>query len=1264
MANQFPEVLPEVISMPITGWYCQTSGNARRRVTKNTSTSAEQGVYNVKGVPGHTHNASAVVSVDADYSKFRDAAIDVPDNVWAVGALNLPAGLLTDSEEPDNANERYDRVIEKCVGYMSLFPENCTGHIREPTRSIGEIRTLVAPKARLDTLTYVDEMGGWRVPLDANDETAEQDALVSDFPDVRVSMLPRSKHETATLNMGTSPSSLYIDFESALNLRYRIDALDAAAGTIGWKAREHRLWLAAIAAQEVADAAHTAADVALAAQMLIVTAAQAAYDAAPDHPNGPLWIDWNVQAVEGTRLQAIRTSAGAVLASATAAAAAAEQRAIWDNTVVFAWDSDKRLYKSAREVTVILSSVQAVYKATVGGNAAGVAPATGPIYDGAAVANHAPRLTLTFPVMQTTSAFDGSCWLASIKNEEALSYASRTNGLTLATEIKVDILGAGTPGPFKWVGMPALRIPVGGKYALPGPDILQEQFGDGGATDLQYNFYDKFASLTPLGLLRYQFRQQSAAAAIVAGDTAETQSKAAPGVLQFATRALHRNGALFFNRPGGFQKDLYEKQLVRDYGAPVQPYVAIAHPVGLDILTSGIREALYGFHSPQVLEDDLGDANTDRQNEFNAAVTALSDAHALVSRLRVGGDPEELAESRAVLENARIAEAVARTAYEDSTVLEAAAHAQNALTHIDPFLPEPDKFGPGRAACFQFAGTKFQGTCTFEFPVATFAVGNLPRYWQAGPVSQVGTHNYLSVACTPFMFQSRAADGLIPIANLNGIGVGAANALYITTIPTCILDVAQVSDAGTVTCNYDFTKTMSTEQGHDATNGADGAKFFIPGFTFALSRGEGDKSNVLADYNQFPNLAAGIAAQDLRDIYGTKQFIGNQFTVPHLKIGYTHLGGVLTSMRIYEYIFASQTISGLLFKTAAAHAGREYMFYVPVTADTLAARVEYTHGGDGQYVAGRARIDLPAPQCVSATDGAIVGFPSATFAAILAANIDWNMIILDEPFVQQNQIFGAGPFAEEVALTQSRGAVFQSRKRISQHVCGPILNPNTRIGAVAPLNYDSRHLPPELRDFRLQFYDIDWSRLQATSTTLNELTLYEFKDGTQKVGAEENLLYLPQFREFKRAVTDGTFNIEIFSELGSPSYFCLFCRSDDILQQPIIKTLNIYNGTTKKKSNVVQDLSVSQLYHLTQRNVHPAAQYGKDAFRRRQTVLLSTEDIGMLGLKADEYQKAKRVRYVFSGTTDDPGQLYIVLVYNNRGLHIDGRRLQVVTLHE
>ena len=113
MANQLPEVMPQVQSMPTTGWFCQTGGNARLRVTQNTSAIATEGVYNVKGVPGHTHNSSAVVSVDADYTKYRDSEINVPANVWAVGAINMPAGLLTDSEEPDNADERYDRAIEK-----------------------------------------------------------------------------------------------------------------------------------------------------------------------------------------------------------------------------------------------------------------------------------------------------------------------------------------------------------------------------------------------------------------------------------------------------------------------------------------------------------------------------------------------------------------------------------------------------------------------------------------------------------------------------------------------------------------------------------------------------------------------------------------------------------------------------------------------------------------------------------------------------------------------------------------------------------------------------------------------------------------------------------------------------------------------------------------------------------------------------------------------------------------------------------------------
>ena len=68
------------------------------------------------------------------------------------------------------------------------------------------------------------------------------------------------------------------------------------------------------------------------------------------------------------------------------------------------------------------------------------------------------------------------------------------------------------------------------------------------------------------------------------------------------------------------------------------------------------------------------------------------------------------------------------------------------------------------------------------------------------------------------------------------------------------------------------------------------------------------------------------------------------------------------------------------------------------------------------------------------------------------------------------------------------------------------------------------------------------------------------------------------------------------------------------------------------------------------------------AYDRRQTILLSAEDVGLMGLKAHEYQKAKRVNFVFSGTCDRPGVLYVILVYNNRGLYLTGVQQSVVRL--
>ena len=64
MANVLPEVRPLVESMPHEGFVMQTGGSARRSFIKNNGFAH----YFVHGVPGHTHNSSAMLSVTADYS--------------------------------------------------------------------------------------------------------------------------------------------------------------------------------------------------------------------------------------------------------------------------------------------------------------------------------------------------------------------------------------------------------------------------------------------------------------------------------------------------------------------------------------------------------------------------------------------------------------------------------------------------------------------------------------------------------------------------------------------------------------------------------------------------------------------------------------------------------------------------------------------------------------------------------------------------------------------------------------------------------------------------------------------------------------------------------------------------------------------------------------------------------------------------------------------------------------------------------------------
>ena len=56
MANILPEVQPVVTSMPDRGYELQTGGSARRSFIKNNNNT-----YFIHGVPGHTHNSSAMI---------------------------------------------------------------------------------------------------------------------------------------------------------------------------------------------------------------------------------------------------------------------------------------------------------------------------------------------------------------------------------------------------------------------------------------------------------------------------------------------------------------------------------------------------------------------------------------------------------------------------------------------------------------------------------------------------------------------------------------------------------------------------------------------------------------------------------------------------------------------------------------------------------------------------------------------------------------------------------------------------------------------------------------------------------------------------------------------------------------------------------------------------------------------------------------------------------------------------------------------------
>ena len=104
MSQVQSEVRPKVTQMPSSGFMLQTGGSARRRIIKptleQTSTTSFpiQTHYKVSGIPGHTHNSSAVLSVLCDLKRDRGQTITTVPSIFSQAQLTLNAADPGDSE--------------------------------------------------------------------------------------------------------------------------------------------------------------------------------------------------------------------------------------------------------------------------------------------------------------------------------------------------------------------------------------------------------------------------------------------------------------------------------------------------------------------------------------------------------------------------------------------------------------------------------------------------------------------------------------------------------------------------------------------------------------------------------------------------------------------------------------------------------------------------------------------------------------------------------------------------------------------------------------------------------------------------------------------------------------------------------------------------------------------------------------------------------------------------------------------------------------
>ncbi len=1157
--------------MPHDGYFLRTGGSARRRVIKPTTKQTLTDRfpiptvnYKVSGVPGHTHNSSAVLSVLCDLQKTRGRAIDMAARVWCEEKTQMGDGDPGDSEVVDNEDARFERALERGIGEICMRPENCHDEIREPVRSISEIRTLVAPSDRLQTLTYVEELGGF-VNQDGT-------SFLSDYNDVFVNILG-----------DTDP--------------IRTEAVVADLANLTRISLHNR-----------------------------------------DVPMFGHDLDDDTQLVV-----LIGREAGAN-------AGTLEDGSAWNGVVRFRWDPDAFVYRSDAFVVTLNRCHQiASYVAA------------GPVD---AVMHAASPITVRVAAIETSRASNGSCFISNTGfSDFQLFTAGRHTGSALRPRLDIEVHTALPDESINRnaiLAMPATRIMVGGHFALYGPV-------DGAANT---TFLERIHNVSTIGFANAFKLQSRPTGALLAGD----------GSFLVAANRFGRFGETMITHLNSTNVPEMRGPMNMEAGGPYFGVNVSTNATNIVGESARFTNAIAG--QPQWT---IADATT----MFNLAFLRTVPAGAALANFAAAYDATSNGH------------ATLRITTEEDTMDRVFTF--SAPVYYDTNVPPYDDNGNRNAKSLEGFMTEWpNGDTFFDYDhaarlLAVTAAANDAAKAVAQSRVMANANSWNKMPSKQFFEPTFHGPGLS-----DGFQNVSEQMLIVPMQATVYLNDAQYNFERTggaldptprivgnpTNCQQFYLLTDAVQ------NTARGVKAVAPidNLVYATHLIDTNAGAVmqavhLESIGMLEDTRAPLGAGGTRAGWEFGGFVGQkmEILIPDANLNLPHND---PAVAVGPQLIGMDAQDRLVFQDAAFQFEtnrRIFLMFNDVgnNAATLQPTVIWFDTKDVEtgfsYRAHNGANHLQVISRVGAYRLAIpdldatIPITRLQLVAVLGncgpggADISQKTCLMFHFGVEVQKFFDNQVFADLRQECNQIGPVWRSQKRISQHLCAPVLNPNSRIGCVAPLNFETMHLPPELRDFKLELRGVDFSFLPGTSM-LENLMLYEFNGGNQVVAADQSLLHLPQFHEKQVAVDNlkGTFDFEMFSPYGIPSYFAIFARdldmSKDHERQPLIKQLSIMCNTTMKKSNTILDANVHQLYHITQRNVNQRARYNRHVFNHRQCVLLSAEDVGLMGLDIKAYQKEKRSLFRFHGTVNQFCRLTAVLVYNNRGLHVYGKQLRVVRL--